>query len=225
MSLSPARLSTETPPIGLAASAETLRSSLRPISPAHLASRTDTRYQEHNPGQGEFSLSFFTDPIRLTFPALIAQRQPGDPLPLPVQALLLYYFSASDGSPLSGKWVSFGDLPGGRIYQRAFQGYSGDKLSRLFGNHIDQFCTACLAAGAQPAEGGDVAFLFQALPRLPICVTYWQGDDEFPPTCQLLFDRSACSHLPIDVCAILGSMLVSRISKAAALLQSKGIPA
>ncbi len=222
MSLSPER-STLPHSSGLSASAEELRSSLQLDLPANLAARTDAIYREKGNGVGNFSLSFLSAPIRLTYPDLIAQGETGEVLPLPVQVLILYYFSTSGGTPRSGKWVSFGDLPGGRIYAQAFQGYSGEKLSRQFGNQIEMFQSACRAADGQPAEGGDSAFLFLALPRIPLCVTYWQGEDEFPATCKILFDTSVCSHLPIDVCAILGSMLVSKISKAAANVQDKAL--
>jgi hypothetical protein len=46
-------------------------------------------------------------------------------------------------------------------------------------------------------------------------VTYWLGEEEFPSSAKILFDATATHYLPIDVCAILGSMLVSRIGKCA----------
>ena len=170
---------------------------------------------------GEFSLSFFDTPIWVTYPELVACSAAGEALPLPVQALLLYYFGTCDGTPPAGNWVSFGDLPDGRIYAQAFQGYSGDKLARQFGSQIAAFQAACLAAGGQPVNGGDAAFSFLALPTVPLCVTYWLGEDEFPSNCKVLFDPAVRSHLPTDVCAILGSMLVSRISKAGVKVQDQ----
>lgn len=200
---------------------EELRASLRQISPGQLAANTNTTYQESAAGEGEFGLAYFDGPIRLTFPALAAVGQKGNELPVPVQAILLYYFQTSDGSPLTGKRVSFGNLPGGRIYERAFQGYSGDKLCGLLGNDLDRFKAVCAAAGGQEENGGDACFRFSALPRLPIYAGYWLGEDEFPSSCKILFDACACSHLPIDVCAILGKMLVSRIIKASATIQNR----
>jgi hypothetical protein len=214
LSFSPIR-STSSYSNGLSGSVEELRRSLRRIPPARLAASTDAGYREFGKGVGEFFLSFFDAPICLTYPDLIAQFVSGEKLTLPVQALLLYYFANSDGIPLFEKWVSFGDLPDGRMYERAFQGYSGDKLSRLLGNQIEDVQAASLAAGGEPVEGGDAGFQFSALPRVPLRLIYWLGEDEFPPVCKILYDISAPSHLPIDVCAILGSMLVSRIIKAA----------
>jgi hypothetical protein len=75
------------------------------------------------------------------------------------------------------------------------------------------FKSSCGKAGGQSVEVGDASFIFQALPRLPLMVTYWLGDDDFPSSCKILFDSSATHYLPIDGCAILGSMLTRMILK------------
>ncbi|MFN2105113.1 MAG: DUF3786 domain-containing protein [Candidatus Promineifilaceae bacterium] len=42
----------------------------------------------------------------------------------------------------------------------------------------------------------------------------WLGDEDFPTSYRILFDRSIEHHLPTDACAILGSMLTTRLTKA-----------
>ncbi len=214
------KFSGDFPPSALSAGVDALRLTARQVPPTLLARRTDCQYIETGPAQGEFRLPLFGAPILVRYPELVAYAsQAGldlalQALPLPTQALLLYHFTSSDGTPLSNRWVSFGDLTDGRIYQQAFQGYAGDKLTRHFGERIEDFRQACRTAGGQPAEIGDAAFTFTPLPRVPLLVTYWLGEDEIPSACKILFDASARNHLPIDVCAILGSMLASRIFKA-----------
>jgi Domain of unknown function (DUF3786) len=127
--------------------------------------------------------------------------------------LLLYYLTTADGAPQSDKWVSFADLPGGRMYNQAFQGYSGDELSKVFGLDLDDFSNACRSAGGKFVNVGSASCTFQALPRVLLMVTYWLGDEDFPSSCKILFDSSVTHYLPIDVCAILGSNLTQRIVK------------
>jgi hypothetical protein len=160
------------------------------------------------------SLDLWDEPVFLNFPELIARRADSSPLPLPIQALLMFYLTTTDGFRPAGEWVSFADLPGGRMYDQAFQGYTGNVLVRSFGEDLEAFRSACLASGGAAVELGDAAFTFAGLPRVPLLVTYWQGEDELPSASKVLFDRSAAHHLPVDVCAILGSMLVARILKA-----------
>ncbi|HJZ12415.1 MAG TPA: DUF3786 domain-containing protein, partial [Acidobacteriota bacterium] len=114
-------------------------------------------------------------------------------------------------APLSGRWVSFADLPDGRMYNAAFQGYTGDEISKIFSLELRDFETACEKAGGQAVDTGDAAFRFQALPRVELLVVYHLGDEDFPSSCKILFDASATHYLPIDGCAILGSLLVKKI--------------
>jgi len=46
-----------------------------------------------------------------------------------------------------------------------------------------------------------------------LLAVYWQGDEDFPSTCQVLFDASASHYLPTDAYAILGSTLTRRLIK------------
>jgi hypothetical protein len=200
----------------LAVETERLRQQLRQQQPGEFALLAGASYTALDAGSGTLALNLWGSPVVFNFPELIARREPvsGAPLSLPLQALLMYYLATSDGLAPIHEWVSFADLPGGRIYAQAFQGYSGDVLVRTFAEDIEAFRRACLSAGGTPVELGDAAFAFAALPNLPLLVTYWQGEDEIPSASKVLFDPTATHHLPVDVCAILGSMLVSRILKA-----------
>jgi hypothetical protein len=129
--------------------------------------------------------------------------------------MLLYYLLTADGAPLTGRWVSFADLPDGRVYDTAFQGYSGDVIAKAFGLDLNGFKSACGKTGGASVEVGSASFIFQALPRVPLMLTYWQGDEDFPSSCKVLFDESASHYLPIDACAILGGMLTHRLTASA----------
>ncbi len=202
------------PKPALAVRVDELRATLQFVPANLLAERTGAKYQAIGSGRGEFSLSLFDSPILVTYPGLVGfdAKSAVEP-PLPVQAVLAYYFHTSDGTPLTGQWISFADLPDGRMYNQAFQGYSGDELVKYFGLDLESFKAACERGGGVATPLGNAAYIFYALPRLPILVNYWCGDEDFPSTCKILFDRSASHYLPTDVCAILGSMLTRRIIK------------
>jgi hypothetical protein len=207
----------QTPP-GLVSRAGELRASLEQFSPETLAARTGTSYLEIGPARGEFHFNLFDKAIIGAFPQLTFFDAAGDKLPDFLQALLLYYFATADGAPLTGEWVSFADLPDGRMYNQAFQGYSGNEIVRQFAklphpDDLNVFKTACLDLGGESLDIGSASFTFSALPRLPLLVTFWLGDDDFPSSCKILFDSSATHYLPIDGCAILGSQLTGKIVK------------
>jgi hypothetical protein len=218
---------------------EELRSTLRFQDPGLVAARSGVSYLTLGPGRGELHIPLWGNDCILSWPELIGCTTQAETLPDFHQALLLYYLLTADGSPQTGKWVSFADLPDGRMYNAAFQGYSGDEIvkrfehvgrntippertgptsSGIFDNLLHQFEQACLSCGGQPVEIGSASFIFQALPRVPLLVTYWLGDEDFPSSCKILFDASAGHYLPIDACAILGSMLTRQIVASASHL-------
>ena len=163
----------------------------------------------------EIRLSFFGCPVVVTFPDLVAcNAQAGMPLTDVIQALFLYYITTADGTPLEGRWVAFADLPDGRFYSQAFQGYTGHELARCFGNNIEAFNLAAKKLGGMSIAYGDAGFVFNALPRVMLAVVAWCGDEDFPSNYQILFDASVGHYLPTDVCAILGSMLTRKLMSA-----------
>lgn len=188
-----------------------LRSTLQAQDPSLVAARSGITHSTVGPDRVELQIPIWGDVCILPFPRLTGYNSRGDPLPDFLQTLLLYYLVTADGMPLTGRWVSFADLPDGRMYNTAFQGYSGDEIVKRFGMDLDTFGSACSKAGGNFIEIGSASFVFQALPRVPLMTTYWLGDEEFPSSCKILFDESAGHYLPLDACAILGSMLTHRL--------------
>ena len=198
----------------LAGRVDELRSTLRVQDPGLVAVRSGSSYLTLGPGRGELHLPVWGKVCILCWPELKGYNEKDDRLPDFQLAMLLYYLLTADGAPLTGKWVSFADLPDGRMYNAAFQGYSGDEVVKAFGLDLDGFKSACSKAGGESVDVGSASFVFQALPKVPLMLTYWLGDEDFPSSCKVLFDSSAAHYLPIDGCAILGSTLTGRVIRA-----------
>lgn len=198
----------------LAGRVDELRSTLRVQDPGLVAVRSGSSWLTLGPGRGELHIPLWNKVCILCWPELKGCNDKDDRLPDFQLAMLLYYLLTADGAPLTGKWVSFADLPDGRMYNAAFQGYSGDEVVKAFGLDLDGFKSACLKVGGEPVGIGSASFVFQALPHVPLMLTYWLGDEDFPSSCKVLFDSSAIHYLPIDGCAILGSTLTGRVIRA-----------
>lgn len=193
-----------------------LRAALSASDPLRAAKRTGATFLSNGDGQCEFRLNVWGKPVRLTYPEFEAyELENGQACNPIIQAFLAYYFSISDGTPLTGRWIAFSELPEGRFYTQAFQGYTGNELAKTFGNDIERFTKAALECGGRPVLFGDAAFAFEVLPYVALLVVCWQGDDDFPASYQILIDASLPSHLPTEACAILGAMLTRRFQKAA----------
>ncbi len=197
---------------------ESLRAELKDTDPFSVAARTGVEYNLKGEGGGEFRLPLWDRPVVVSFPDLRARdAQTCKELSSSMQALLLYYFRLSDGTLQTERWISFSELPDGRFYNQAFQGYSGKVLAREFQNDLGSFRQAAEKVGGQQytrSQGlGDAAFAFQVLPQVWLLVVYWCGDEDFPASCQILFDDTVGHHLSTDACAMLGSILTQRIIK------------
>lgn len=202
---------------GLSRHVGEMREVLKDQNPQALSKYTAAEYRQTAPQQGDFHLKVWGQAVEFSYPEFVARFEPtGELAPLPVQALLAYYFQTADGSPILNRWVAFTELPDGRFYNQAFQGYTGRELTRAFGSAIDQFADLISTLPTAKTDPdmvpiGDRAFPLQALPRVPVLVVFWQGDEDFPPSYQILFDASVVHYLPTDVCAILGSMLTRKL--------------
>ena len=200
----------------LAQRVEEIWASLGGVNPVLLGDRIGASFEQGETGSGVFQLSYWGREITVSHPEFSCyDRESGNELGLMDQAMLAYYFSTSDGAPLTGRWISFSELPDGTFYSQAFQGYTGGELAKVFKNDVEGFAEAAsTVGGCIPVSGqipGDQALAYQVLPYVRLLVNCWLGDEDFPSSYRVLFDAAAGHHLTTDAYAILGSMLTRRI--------------
>lgn len=197
----------------LASKLTELRASLQKINPEVIAARSGAKFNRSDGWSGEFLLDFWLQPVLIQYPEFEAHAgKRGSPLSPSLQAMLLYYLFTCDGTPPAGEWISFSDLPNGRFYNHAFQGYTGRKLAATFRNDLSGFERAAeRIPGRRVFAMGNAAYLFPILPLVALLVVAWLGDEELPSAYQILFDANVSHHLPTDACAVLGSMLTEKL--------------
>ncbi|MDB9823253.1 DUF3786 domain-containing protein [Deltaproteobacteria bacterium] len=128
------------------------------------------------------------------------------------QVLILHYLNGafvSKGAAITGEWTSFQDVPDGRFYMDAFIKRAKEPLLRTFGNNPGQMVElATNAYGASPLDYGDFSVIVKALPLAPVALVIWEGDDEFPPDGNILFDKNITMILSAEDIAWLAGMVV-----------------
>jgi hypothetical protein len=203
----------ESKPDLLAARLIELSDELSNKDPGLLADFTGTNFYRKDQESAEFRFHLWGNEVALVFPGFIAlDKKSGEQLPSSSQALVLYYFSTCDGTGASGQWISFSELPDGRFYNQAFQGYTGGKLAQVFQNDFDHFClTAEKLGGKRVHLLADAAYEYNVLPMVNLLIVTWKGDEDFNATYQVLFDSAVPHHLPTDACAITASILTGRL--------------
>ena len=192
-----------------------LKEDLSQKKPSYLAAAASAEFRPRDSDKGEFSLLLWGKEVRLSYPDFRAQdQQTGNPLSQMDLVMLLYYFNTSDGTAKTGRLISFSELPDGKFYNQAFQGYTGQRLARSFRDDLATFEHAATSLSGMPFPLGSASFTFNVLPLVSLLVVFWQGDEDLPSSFQILFDASASHYLPTDAYAILGSILTSRLIKA-----------
>ena len=130
-------------------------------------------------------------------------------------AVVHYLLNARD-IPRSGDLVAASELKGGKLF------FAAGAHSPDFAPLVDMFSASQQAVeraaellGGVTVAHGDAAVEIRALPRLPITYIFWQGDDEFPASISMLFDRTAEQQLPLDVVLAIGQETMRRLVEAA----------
>jgi len=132
------------------------------------------------------------------------------------QALILTYLISADGTPPSGRWIGYRDLPDGMFYAQAFRGYAELRLERELGEgSLARFRAAAAALGGTEIEIGDAGYAFPVLPRVHLGAVYWMGDEDLPSRTSILFEDTAPHYMSTDGLAVLGSHLVNALLDAA----------
>ena len=160
---------------------------------------------------GRISLSLFNARYVIDFPDLLITSTDKKVVSLVTKIVLLHYLIKADGRPLSHQLIPYKEIPGGMLYAGVFARRAVEPLIPVFGQSQERFLEAGFRMGGRKAEYGDVSFVLMALPRIPMTYIFWKGDEEFPPTIQLLFDKSVEGYLSLEDIVVVGEMATSRL--------------
>ncbi len=126
---------------------------------------------------------------------------------------ILFYLLRGKESLTIGEWITEKDIPGGVTFFTGPHAIPSGLVAEKVKNNLDLFIRACKELGGEAGDMGDASCVFRILPRIPVAVIYWLGDEEFKPETKLLFDRSISEHLPLDIIYALSYELLQRISE------------
>jgi hypothetical protein len=141
----------------------------------------------------------------------VIRQDSTEPLALPEKILILHYLLTARGDSLTKNLITFRQVEAGNFYYSAFLKRARDPLLHGFGENPERLLRCGAELGAVPDTVGDVSITLTALPRVPVTLVVWRGDDEFPPEASLLFDETIGCYLPTEDIAMLSGMIVYRL--------------
>lgn len=124
--------------------------------------------------------------------------------------VVLHYLSNASPAVPAGRPVSYRQLPGGNVFYGAFKRRVIDAVGIMFDRDPVAVTGALEAMGAR--RQGDNKFVITVLPRLPVTMMLWSGDEEVPASASVLFDETAALFLHIEDLAEVGAMVVDALA-------------
>ena len=181
---------------------------------ALLCRRSATTLLDEN-GRQSISLSYLGRECRVQLPDVLVSAVNGEALSQRDMLLILHYLVTADGLSLSGKPLTFRELPEGGVYYPTFVKRCVKPLLDRFADRPEALVAAAESIGGVKAETGDFSFRILALPRVPVTVTLWLGDEELPPEGNILFDSTVTGYLATEDVTVLCEILAWKLSRSA----------
>jgi hypothetical protein len=164
----------------------------------------------------EFSI--FNLPVRVDASGVRVAGQTG--LDTALRIICCHYVLRGGGGRLTGDWAAYRDFKDAAPFVTAYLRLVDESLGRSFSGRGPDLVRAASALGGFAVDDvpGDVALGFSALPRLPLRLTFYEADEDFPAEARVLFDGGADGFLDMECLAVTGYLL-------AELLRARAGPA
>ena len=129
---------------------------------------------------------------------------------------LLHYLDLADGTPLSGRTITFSQYKDGLV-----RGGGLDRNTELIVRRDlgvlprEELARRCETLGAELLpSNADFCARFDFAPRYPVWLKVWFADEEFPTSGRILVDESAPNYLTIEDAVTVGSLILDCLTGA-----------
>jgi len=120
----------------------------------------------------------------------------------------LQHIIQASGSPVSGKWVTFRELQGGKprfaLYEQRFQKELkriADSFTDLFEDLIHIFNGRQVdpeSSDISELNQADIALILHPFPKIPILISYWKPEDDLSSDINIFFDQMVHEQLDTE---------------------------
>lgn len=120
---------------------------------------------------------------------------------------------SKDGCHLANEFVNINSLSTirtGNLSQNS--GFFQSTADSFHGKSL-ALHNACIALSGKELDKGDVAFELKLFSFLPIIIRFWEADDEFPTSLQILVDRNILDYMHYETLMFALTHLFHRIKE------------
>ena len=182
--------------------------------PKEIAARLGISYDEE---QKYFTLKFLGTVYQISWPDFQVTHEADDmgfyPLETMTYARTLTIRFLLNGAEASGtgKFKTYREMPWGEVYLRQFDGRCIKRLAFSYGNRIKDFQAIMEHMHCVPVKHGDIAYQLEIFPDYLVQMILWEGDDEFPPSSQILFSDNFPISFQAEDMAVMGDVIIGSL--------------
>ena len=182
--------------------------------PKEIAARLGISYDEE---QKYFTLKFLGTVYQISWPDFQVSHEADDmgfyPLETMTYARTLTIRFLLNGAEASGtgKFKTYREMPWGEVYLRQFDGRCIKRLAFSYGNRIKDFQAIMEHMHCVPVKHGDIAYQLEIFPDYLVQMILWEGDDEFPPSSQILFSDNFPISFQSEDMAVMGDVIIGSL--------------
>lgn len=182
--------------------------------PREIAARLGISYDEE---QKYFTLKFLGTVYQISWPDFQVSHEADDmgfyPLETMTYARTLTIRFLLNGAEASGtgKFKIYREMPWGEVYLRQFDGRCIKRLAFSYGNRIKDFQAIMEHMHCVPVKHGDIAYQLEIFPDYLVQMILWEGDDEFPPSSQILFSDNFPISFRAEDMAVMGDVIIGSL--------------
>ena len=130
------------------------------------------------------------------------------------QTFILRFLIEAEKRPFLGAFKTFREMPWGELYIEPFTGRCIKRSAFTFGTRISAFSKALDDMGAKKLTYADASYEIEVLPGYYLQFLVWEGDDEFPPNCQILYSDNFEDGFAAEDRVVVAELLINIMKSA-----------
>lgn len=127
--------------------------------------------------------------------------------------IAIRFLMRGTGAKCSGNYLTYREVPWGEVYFRQFEGRCLKRLAFSYGSKQDVFKAQMAQIGAGKLNLGDISYEFEFINGYHVRFILWAGDDEFPPSSQILFSDNFPTSFEAEDLAVVGDLAIGTLKK------------
>ncbi|WP_099189341.1 DUF3786 domain-containing protein [Tepidibacter mesophilus] len=167
---------------------EYIRDIFQKKDPKEMAKLTGNNYDEDN---SIFTLKLINKTYKVKYPSGDTYNENGEMVnSYIIKIMILRYLVNGKGISQTGKDITFKDINGGHVYYKNFYNRTILRLAKIYGNNLKKFEQDFENIECEKTSTGDLAYRFEFLKNVFFTFIIWEGDEEFNPSANVLFDSN-----------------------------------